>query len=84
MNLTKEEIEEIKEALETHESFLNRIVNGTDIQATETNDREYARNRIEMIRIRLKNKFDNAHVIYLGENKHRVYKKSTEEDLMAS
>jgi hypothetical protein len=48
------------------------------------NDREYARNRIEMIRIRLKNKFDNAHVIYLGENKHRVYKKSTEEDLMAS
>jgi hypothetical protein len=64
MNLTKEEIEEIKEALETHESFLNRIVNATDIQATETNDREYARNRIEMIHS-IKNKLDNAHVIYL-------------------
>jgi hypothetical protein len=34
MNLTKEEIGEIKEALETHESFLN----GTDMQATETID----------------------------------------------
>jgi hypothetical protein len=45
MNLTKEEIEEIKEALETHESLLN----GTDIQATETIDTESARKRIEMI-----------------------------------
>ena len=64
MNLTKEEIEEIKEALEAHESFLNSIVNGTYIQATETNDTESARKRIEMIHS-IKNKFDNAHVIYL-------------------
>jgi hypothetical protein len=60
MNLTKEEIGEIKEALETHESFLN----GTDIQATETIDIESARKRIEMIHS-IKNKLDNAHVIYL-------------------
>jgi hypothetical protein len=64
MNLTKEEIEEIKEALETHESFLNRIVNGTNIQATEKNESESARKRIEMIHS-IKNKLDNAHVIYL-------------------
>ena len=64
MNLTREEIEEIKNALETHESFLNRIVNSTDIQPTETNDRESARNRIEMI-YSIKTKLDNAHVIYL-------------------
>ena len=61
MNLTKEEIEEIKEALEAHESFLNRIVNGTD---TETNDTKPAHKRIEMIHS-IKNKLDNAHVIYL-------------------
>lgn len=60
MNLTKEEIGEIKKALETHESFLN----GTDIQATETIDIESARKRIEMIHS-IKNKLDNAHVIYL-------------------
>ena len=60
MNLTKEEIGEIMEALETHESFLN----GTDIQATETIDIESARKRIEMIHS-IKNKLDNAHVIYL-------------------
>jgi hypothetical protein len=60
MNLTKEEIEEIKEALETYESFLN----GTDIQATETIDTESTRKRIEMIHS-IKNKLDNAHVIYL-------------------
>ena len=60
MNLTKEEIGEIKEASETHESFLN----GTDIQATETIDTESARKRIEMIHS-IKNKLDNAHVIYL-------------------
>ena len=60
MNLTKEEIGEIKEALETHESFLN----GTDMQATETIDIESARKRIEMIHS-IKNNLDNAHVIYL-------------------
>lgn len=60
MNLTKEEIEEIKEALEMHESFLN----GSDIQATETINTESARKRIEMIHS-IKNKLDNAHVIYL-------------------
>jgi hypothetical protein len=64
MNLTKEEIEEIKEALETHESFLNRIVNGTNIHATEKNDAESVRKRIEMIHS-IKTKLDNAHVIYL-------------------
>ena len=64
MNLTKEEIEEVKEALERHESFLNTIANGTDLQATETNDRESACKRIEMIHS-IKNKLDNAHVIYL-------------------
>jgi hypothetical protein len=56
MNLTKEEIEEIKEALEARESFLNRIV--------EIDDRESARKHIEMIHS-IKNKLDKAHVIYL-------------------
>jgi hypothetical protein len=64
MNLAKEEIEEIKEALEKHESFLKRIVNGTDMQATETNDTESACKRIEIIHS-IKHKLDNAHVIYL-------------------
>lgn len=64
MNLAKEEIEEIKEALETHESFLQRIVNDTDIQPTETKDTESARKRIEMIHS-IKNKLENAHLIYL-------------------
>ena len=64
MNLAKEEIEEIKEALETHESFLKRIVNDTDIQPTETKDTESARKRIEMIHS-IKNKLENAHLIYL-------------------
>jgi len=56
MNLTKEEIEEIKEALEARESFLNRIA--------EIDDRESARKHIEMIHS-IKNKLDKAHVIYL-------------------
>ena len=64
MNLTKEEIEEIKEALEAHESLLKKTVNGAGIQATETNNTESARTRIEMIHS-IKNKLDNAHVIYL-------------------
>lgn len=64
MNFTKEEIEEIKEALEAGESFLNRIVNGADIRTTETNDTESALKHIEMIHS-IKNKLDKAHVIYL-------------------
>ena len=59
MNFTKEEIEEIKEALEARESSLNRIVNGAEIRATES-----ARKHIENIHS-IKNKLDNAHVIYL-------------------
>ena len=51
MNLAKEEIEEIKEALETHESFLKRIVNDTDIQAIETKDTESARNAVKFLEL---------------------------------
>jgi hypothetical protein len=64
MNLTKEEIEEIKVALEARESFLNRIVDGADIRATEIDDTESAHKHIEMIHS-IKNKLDKAHVIYL-------------------
>jgi hypothetical protein len=64
MNFTKEEIEEIKEALETRESFLKKIVDGADKRAAETNDTESAHKHIEMIHS-IKDKLDNAHVIYL-------------------
>ena len=64
MNFTRGEIEEIKEALETREFFLKKILDGSDIRAKETNDTEFVRKHIEMIHS-IKNKLDNARVIYL-------------------
>lgn len=64
MNFTKGEIEEIKEALESREFFLKKILDSSDIWAKETNDTESSRKHIEMIHS-IKNKLDNARVIYL-------------------
>lgn len=64
MNFTKEEIEEIKEALEARNSFFKKLVNGADKLATEIYDTESARKHIEIIHS-IKNKLDNARVIYL-------------------
>lgn len=64
MNFTKEEIEEIKDALEARESLLKKIANGPDKLYTKTYDIESTRKHIEMIRS-IKNKLDNARVIYL-------------------
>jgi hypothetical protein len=65
MNFTREEIEEIKGALEAREYLLNDLVDNAHKFNLNTNtDTELARKYIERIQLII-SKLDNANVIYL-------------------
>ena len=65
MNFTREEIEEIKVALEAREYLLNDLVDNAHKFNLDTNiDTELARKYIERIQLII-SKLDNANVIYL-------------------